>query len=86
MASNTEKIDNWSHNSLTFLYELSSIFNAADNNIQPCSDPLKFITKKLAGSAAIIRLISEEGWMDLYASQGMSKEQITELQHTPIER
>ena len=86
MASNAGKYDNWPQNSLTFLYELSSIINAADNNVQPCSDPLKFITKKLAGSAAIIRLISEEGWMDLYASHGMSKEQITELQHTPIER
>ena len=70
---------------LSFLYELSSMLNAIDNNINPCKDPLKLITQKLAGSAAIIRLISEEGWMDLYASYGMNKEQMASLQHTPIE-
>ncbi len=77
--------NNWSKETLAFLYQLSSIINAADNNLQPCSDPLRLITQKLAGSAAIIRLISEEGWMDLYASHGLNKEQISDLQHTPIE-
>ena len=75
----------WSQDTLTFLYELSSTINAADNTIHHCADPLKLITQKLAGSAAVIRLISEEGWMDLYDSYGMDKEQITDLQHTPIE-
>ena len=75
----------WSQDTLTFLYELSSIINAIDSNTHHCADPLKFITQKLNGTAAIIRLVSEEGWMDLYASHGISNEQITELQHTPIE-
>ena len=77
---------NWSQSALTFLYEFSSTINAADNNLNPCSDPLKLITQKLGGTAAIIRLVSEEGWMDLYASRGLTKEQISDLQHTPIER
>ena len=75
----------WSQDTLTFLYELSSTINATDNTIYPCTGPLKLITQKLAGSAAVIRLVSEEGWMDLFASYGLDKEQITELQHTPIE-
>ncbi len=76
----------WSLPTLTTLYELSSIINAADINSPPCAGSLKYITRKLSGSAAIIRLMSEEGWMDLYADYGMSKEQISDLQHTPIER
>ncbi|MDH5387491.1 MAG: histidine kinase [Gammaproteobacteria bacterium] len=75
----------WSQDTLTFLYELSSTINATENSIHPCAGPLKLITQKLVGSAAVIRLISEEGWMDLYDSYGMDKEQITDLQHTPIE-
>lgn len=86
MANAVAHTPNWSLAALTTLYELSSIINAADNNNQPCLGALKYITRKLAGTAAIIRLISEEGWMDLYASYGMSKEQISDLQHTPIER
>jgi two-component system nitrate/nitrite sensor histidine kinase NarX len=78
--------NNWSQPALTFLYELSSTINAADNSLKPCAEPLKLITQKLGGSAAIIRLVSEEGWMDLYASRGLSKDQISDLQHTPIER
>ena len=86
MGKKTAEANNsWTKDTLTFLYELSSIINATDNNINHCLDPLKFITQKLGGTAAIIRLVSEEGWMDLYASYGMVKEQISELQHTPIE-
>lgn len=85
MVNSVKKI-NWSQNSFSFLYELSSIINAADDNIQPCSDLLKFITTTLEGSAAIIRLISEEGWMDLHSSYGLNKKQKVEVQHTPIER
>jgi len=76
---------NWSKETLAFLYRLSSIINETENNLQPCADPLRLITQKLTASAAIIRLISEEGWMDLYASHGLNKEQISDLQHTPIE-
>lgn len=85
MDNSVDENSYWSQDTLTFLYELSSIINAADNISHPCTSPLKLITQKLEGTAAVIRLISEEGWMDLYASYGMNKEQIKELQHTPIE-
>ena len=85
MDNSVDDNNYWSLDTLTFLYELSSIINAADNTNNPCTDPLKLITQKLNGSAAVIRLISEEGWMDLYASYGISNEQMAELQHTPIE-
>lgn len=86
MANSVAGNHEWSLPALTTLYELSCIINAADINSPPCTGSLKYITRKLTGSAAIIRLISEEGWMDLYANYGMSKEQISDLQHTPIER
>ncbi len=85
MVKTTVVHNNWSKETLSFLYQFSSIINAEDSNLQPCADPLKLITQKLKGSAAIIRLISEEGWMDLYASHGLTKEQVSDLQHTPIE-
>ena len=85
MDNSVDDNNYWSLDTLTFLYELSSVINAVDNNSNPCTDPLKLITQKLNGSAAVIRLISEEGWMDLYASYGISNELMAELQHTPIE-
>ena len=85
MDNSVDENSYWSQDTLTFLYELSSTINATENIAHPCTSPLKLITQKLDGTAAAIRLISEEGWMDLYASYGMNKEQIKELQHTPIE-
>ena len=85
MANIASTKSSWSRDALDFLYEISSIINACDANSLPCLDPLKLITKRLNGTAAIIRLISEEGWMDLFANYGLSKEQTTELQHTPID-
>lgn len=85
MDNSADNNSYWSQDTLTFLYELSSIINAMNSSTHHCADPLKLIIQKLNGSAAIIRLFSDEGWMDLYASHGISNEQITDLQHTPIE-
>lgn len=82
---NPTETNSWSPDAISFLYKLSSAFNVADNTADPIIQPLKLVTQKLGGTSAIIRLVSEEGWMDLYASHGMTKEQITEIEHTPIE-
>jgi len=85
MDKTTKVSNDWSREALSFLYEITSSINANDNNAHPCAAPLKLLVNKLGGSAALIRLVSEEGWMDLYDSYGLSKEQIIELQHSPID-
>lgn len=77
--------DVWDANSLAFLYEISCEINRFENNATPFNDLLKLITEHFGSHTAFVRLISEEGWMDLYASHGLDDRQISLLQHTPID-
>jgi len=85
MRPTTNSTEIWDASSLAFLYELSCEISKLEHNASPFDGLLKLITEHLGGSSAFVRLISEEGWMDLYASYGLNDNQITLLQHTPID-
>jgi two-component system nitrate/nitrite sensor histidine kinase NarX len=78
--------ENWSKESLNFLYKITCAINTAENNSALLDELLKLVTTNAGGFSAIIRLISEEDWMDLHASHGIDDEQLTKLQRTPIDR
>jgi two-component system nitrate/nitrite sensor histidine kinase NarX len=70
---------------LTFLYEVSCLINAADNNATVFEELLELITNSLGASGSIIRLVTDDGWMSLHASYGLEKEQLSLLNKTPID-
>lgn len=78
--------ENWSKESLNFLYKITCAINTSENNSALLDELLKLVTINIGGFSAIIRLISEEGWMDLHASHGIDDKQLTKLQRTPIDR
>ena len=55
----------WNADSLAVLYEISCELNRIESNGAPFENLLKLISQHLHGHAAFIRLISEDGWMDL---------------------
>jgi two-component system nitrate/nitrite sensor histidine kinase NarX len=77
--------ESWSKESLNFLYKISCAINATENSSALLSELLKLVTNKVGGFSAIVRLISEEDWMDLYASYGVNEQQLEKLQRTPID-
>lgn len=70
---------------LEFLYEISYAINAAENNATIFETLLKLITRKLGASGSIIRLVTDEGWMNLHANYGLEKKQLVSLNKTPID-
>jgi len=77
--------ENWSKESLDFLYKVTCTINAAENSSDLLSELLKLVTNRLGGSSAVVRLISEDDWMDLHASYGLSEQQLEKFQRTPID-
>ena len=73
------------NSSLRFLYDISCQINAAESYPDLLQELLQRLCHQLDGYGAIIRLISEEGWMDLLSSYGLEEDKLTELQHTPID-
>jgi two-component system nitrate/nitrite sensor histidine kinase NarX len=70
---------------LQFLYEVSCKINVIDNRADLLTSLLEFVTRQVKGKSAVIRLISDEGWMDLIASYNVKESSLVSIQHTPIE-
>lgn len=76
---------NFNRDHLTFLYEISCLINTAESNVTVFDQLLKLVTKKLGGTGAIIRLLTDDGWMEMHASYGLDNEQLASLNKTPID-
>jgi len=76
---------NLNSDDLQFLYDVSCTINAIDNRSELLTELLKFATQRIHGQGAVIRLISDEGWMDLISSYNVKESLLVNIQHTPIE-
>jgi two-component system nitrate/nitrite sensor histidine kinase NarX len=85
MINTIDSTDDWNKDTLKFLYKITCAINSAENTPALLDDLLKLITNNAGGFGAIIRLISEEDWMDLLASYGIAEEHLTNLQKTSID-
>jgi two-component system nitrate/nitrite sensor histidine kinase NarX len=70
---------------LQFLYDVSCKINVIDNRNDLLNELLRFVINKVNGKSAVIRLISDEGWMDLISSYKVKEPLLVNIQHTPIE-
>ena len=75
----------WNKNSLQLLYDISSTIQAEDEKVELLNDLLELICHHVHALAATVRLITDEGHMDLVSSIGLDDEQISTLKHTPID-
>lgn len=72
-------------NHMKLLYEVSCAINAAESSVTVFDELLELISKKLGATASIIRLVTDEGWMDLHAGYGLNKKQLALVSKTPID-
>ena len=85
MNTETANTKEFSKENLSFLYEISHAINTAENNSSIFDELLKLITKKTNAQSAIVRILSDDGWMSLHASYGIDKDHLTSLNKTPID-
>ena len=75
----------WSKNSLQLLYDITSTIQAETDKDELLYDLLELISHHVHAVAATVRLITDEGNMNLVSSIGLNKDQIKTLKHTPID-
>ncbi|MBL4710933.1 MAG: hypothetical protein JKX75_00250 [Gammaproteobacteria bacterium] len=75
----------WDTSSLTLLYQITSTLNSAHKEKQILHDFLILLKQHFNASAGTIQLITDEGLMNLIAYFGISDEQASHIQHTPID-
>ncbi len=88
-AKNTPEVsrpvNEWSRDSVIILYEITSLINSAENQQELYNYFLKHLTNRLNASAATLRLIADDGWMELAASYKITDTQAQAIQQTAIE-
>ncbi len=75
----------WSKTSLKLLYQVISTLNAAHSDRQILHDFLFLLKQHFHSKACSIQLITNDGLMDLVATEGISKSQADTIQHMPID-
>lgn len=75
----------WRKNSLQLLYDITSTIQAEEDSNELLTDLLELITHHVHAVAATVRLITDEGHMDLVSSIGLDEKQKEDLRHTPID-
>jgi two-component system nitrate/nitrite sensor histidine kinase NarX len=81
----TSPITEWSRDSIIILYEVISLINSAENQQELFNHFLKHLSNRLKAKAASLRLISDDGWMELACSFNLGDEDSSQIQQTPIE-
>lgn len=76
---------NWSLTSLESLYRLSSTINAARTREELVSDFIEVLSDNDTIQASIVRILTDDGWMELAASTGIDKAQLDQHKKTPID-
>jgi len=76
---------NWSIESLQTLYKISNTINAARTRQELLSDFIDVFSRNVAVKASLIRLLTEDGWMEVVANFGIDNKQLKQYQKTPID-
>ena len=77
---------NWSRGSLETLYKLSSAINAARSREELLCDFLETLSADNENiKAGIIRLLTDDGWMELAATSDIEKSSLVNHHRTPID-
>jgi len=77
--------DIWNKNSLQLLYDITSTIQAENDKDELLADLLELISLHVHAVAATIRLITDEGYMELVSCIGLDEKQQKNLRHTPID-
>ena len=76
---------NWSKDPLMTLYKISSTINAARTRQELLSDFIDVFTREIDVTASLIRLLTDDGWMEVVSSFGIKKNQLKKYHKTPID-
>ena len=76
---------NWSHASLQTLYKISNAINVARTRQELLSDFLDVFTRDIGVKASLVRLLTDDGWMEIVSSVGIRKDRLKKYQRTPID-
>jgi two-component system nitrate/nitrite sensor histidine kinase NarX len=76
---------NWSIASLTTLYKISNTINAARTKQELLSDFIDVFSRNIGVDASLVRLLTDDGWMEVVSSFGIDKDRLKKYQKTPID-
>jgi len=76
---------NWSIASLTTLYKLSNTINAAQTQQELLSDFIDVFSRNTGVDASLVRLLTDDGWMEVVSSFGIDKDRLKTYHKTPID-
>ncbi len=76
---------NWSIESLNTLYQVSSAINLANSRQELLSDFISTFTRNIGAEASLVRLLSDDGWMEIVSSYGINENDLKVFQKTPID-
>lgn len=76
---------NWSIDSLKTLYNISNTINVARTRHELLSDFIDVFSRSIGIKASLIRLLTDDGWMEVASSYGVNKKQLKKYQKTPID-
>ncbi len=76
---------NWSIESLNTLYQVSSAINLANSRQELLSDFISTFTRNIGAEASLVRLLSDDGWMEVVSSYGINEPELSVFQKTPID-
>ena len=76
---------NWNIESLQTLYKISNAINAARTRHELLSDFIDVFTRDIGVEASLVRLLTDDGWMEVASSFGINKAQLKKYHKTPID-
>ena len=75
----------WSIEALQTLYKVSSTINAARTPQELLSDFIDTFTRDIDVEASLVRLLTDDGWMEVVSSFGIDKKRLNDYHKTPID-
>ena len=75
----------WSIESLHTLYKISSTINSARTRQELLSDFIDVFSRNAEVTASLVRLLADDGWMEIVSSFGIGKAQLEKFHNTPID-
>jgi two-component system nitrate/nitrite sensor histidine kinase NarX len=76
---------NWSVESLKTLYRISDTINAARTRQELLTDFIDVFAREIAVKASLVRLLTDDGWMEIASSFGIDKDRLNRYHKTPID-
>ncbi len=70
---------------MTTLYKISSTINAARTRQELLSDFIDVFTRNIDVKASLVRLLTDDGWMEIVSSYGIDKDRLHNYHKTPID-